>query len=394
MATKKKAPVRKKPARKKKQKRRFPDLSQRTRILLASAFLLVFVGVCLFALVTLREKVLPGADFVYEEPETPASTQKIYAYADIYHLIETQLLNGPQSMGWRKLPPRDEVQVRRIFGEFPSEHFLAELASHIEQTGSSAELRTSREKGIIHLYWNNQLQLELKYRIPQDTGTGRGKIAIIMDDMGGSLSVLRELLALDLPVTPSILPGIGKTSQTTDLLQEADREYMIHIPMQPRSYPKISPGSNALLLGQSEETTRMLVRKYIEEVPGAVGGNNHMGSRYTEEAGPMRVVLDELKQHNRFFVDSRTISSSVAFAEARKMGLQTATRDIFLDNREDVEYIRGQIRKMVSMAKKNREVIAICHPYSETFDALRLELPWLKQQSVDFVAASQLVHVY
>ena len=140
--------------------------------------------------------------------------------------------------------------------------------------------------------------------------------------------------------------------------------------------------------------TRMLVRKYIEEVPGAVGGNNHMGSRYTEEAGPMRVVLDELKQHNRFFVDSRTISSSVAFAEARKMGLQTATRDIFLDNREDVEYIRGQIRKMVSMAKKNREVIAICHPYSETFDALRLELPWLRQQSVDFVAASQLVHVY
>ena len=76
------------------------------------------------------------------------------------------------------------------------------------------------------------------------------------------------------------------------------------------------------------------------------------------------------------------------------MGLKTATRNIFLDNEENVPYIREQIRKMVGLAGNNREIIAICHPYKETFEALRQELPWLKQQAIDFVPASQVVHAY
>ncbi|RLB76881.1 MAG: hypothetical protein DRH06_05025 [Deltaproteobacteria bacterium] len=76
------------------------------------------------------------------------------------------------------------------------------------------------------------------------------------------------------------------------------------------------------------------------------------------------------------------------------MGLKTATRNIFLDNKDDVSYIRKQIRKMVNLAGKNQEIIAICHPHAETLEAFRLEQGWLKQQSVDFVPASELVHVY
>ncbi|MCW8858491.1 MAG: divergent polysaccharide deacetylase family protein [Deltaproteobacteria bacterium] len=364
------------------------------RILLASGFLLFFVALCLMALVALRGKLLPEPVFVYEEPAHEIQTQKVYDYADIYALIENQLLNGPQSMGWRKLSSTSKVQIRKIFGDFPSDLFLAELITHIEQTNSPAQLQVNREQGIIHLFWQEELQLELRYRVPDKTQTQRGKIAIIMDDMGGSLSTLHKLLDMDLPVTPAILPGTDQATSAAALLQSAEREYMIHIPMQPRSYPRTNPGANALLLGQSEGEIRRLVRSYMLAVPGAVGGNNHMGSRYTEEAGLMRIVLDELKQHNQFFIDSRTIGSSVAFSEARKMGLKTATRNIFLDNQEDVTYIREQIRKMVRLAGSDREIIAICHPYKETLQALNLELAWLKTQPVDFVQASSVVHIY
>ena len=108
----------------------------------------------------------------------------------------------------------------------------------------------------------------------------------------------------------------------------------------------------------------------------------------------MQVVLEELKAHDFFFIDSRTIGNSVAFSEARKMGLKTATRDIFLDNQADVDYIREQLRKMVKLAGKDKEVVAICHPHQETLEALRREMDWLKRQPVDFVVASKLVHVY
>ncbi len=297
-------------------------------------------------------------------------------------------------MGWRRLAPEGEVQSRKIFGDFPSEHFLAELISHIEQTNSPAQLIVERQQGHIDLYWQGELQLKLRYRVPDTVKPERGRIAIIMDDMGGSMTAFRKLLDIDLTVTPSIMPGTSQARSGTALLQRAGREYMIHMPMQPRSYPRTNPGENALLLGQTEQKTRALVRSYFDAVPGAVGGNNHMGSRYTEEAEPMRVVLDELKQKDHFFIDSRTIGSSVAFAEARKMGLRTATRNIFLDNEEEVAYIRKQIRKMVRLAGTDREIIAICHPYRQTLEALQLELPWLKKQPVDFVAASELVHVY
>jgi len=178
------------------------------------------------------------------------------------------------------------------------------------------------------------------------------------------------------------------------LLQQADREYMIHLPMQPKSYPRANPGPNALLLGQDEARTRQLVRHYMDRVPGAAGANNHMGSSYTLERGPMHIVLEELKQNGQFFIDSKTIAGSVAYDEARKMGLPTAARNIFLDNEENVPYIRRQIRKMVRLSDDKGEVVAICHPYPQTLEALRLELPWLKQQPVDFVPASALVHVY
>ncbi len=392
MPPKKTAARKRKPARKKTAKKEF---SQPLRILFACVFLLAFVAICLALLVGLREKYLTKPTLVYEEPVHKVESQQPATYQDVYKLVENQLLNGPRSMGWQKLPDEAGVQVRKIFGDFPSAFFLAELISHIDNAGGAARLAVDPDNGTIRLFWQDILKLELRYRIPAPVAVPkRGRIAIIMDDMGGSTGKAKKLLDIDLPVTPAILPGSSRAVSTAALLKEAGREFMIHMPMQPLSYPQTNPGTNALLVDQSPEQIRRIVRSYIEELPGAVGGNNHMGSRFTEEVGPMRTVLEELKQHGFFFIDSRTIGNSVAFTEARKMGLKTATRNIFLDNEENVPYIREQIRKMVGLAGNNREIIAICHPYKETFEALRQELPWLKQQAIDFVPASRLVHAY
>ena len=371
------------------------------RIVIASVFLCLFVAVCLLVLIGLREKVLTGNPaFTYEEPaEIVKIDQAPMRYEDVRKLLENQLINGPDSMGWQKMPPHNGVEVRKIFGEFPSQIFLAELARHIEQTGTPAQLKVSRKKGLIHLFWSAQLKMELLYTVPERPvvtvpQVKRAKIAIIMDDIGGSISAVKGLLDYELPVTPAILPGTRDASRSVSLLRQSAREYMIHIPMEPLSYPRVSPGENALLVNLAPEQIRNRMRDYFAAVPGAVGSNNHMGSRFTEAVDPMRIVLQELKSQGHFFIDSRTIGDSVAFNEARKMGVKTATRNIFLDNETDVAAIRKQIRKMVRLAGTDREIVAICHPHKETFVALRQELNWLKEQGVDFVAASELVHVY
>jgi polysaccharide deacetylase 2 family uncharacterized protein YibQ len=160
--------------------------------------------------------------------------------------------------------------------------------------------------------------------------------------------------------------------------------------MQPKSYPAISPGPNALLLGLSEKELRSRMKQYQQQVPGAAGGNNHMGSLFTQQPELMRIVLEELRTSGLFFIDSKTIGASVAFDEARRMGMRTGARHIFLDNEENVAYIRKQLRKMVRIAEEKGEAIAICHPYRQTFEALQREEDWLRQQQVDFVVASRL----
>ncbi|MBD1399518.1 divergent polysaccharide deacetylase family protein [Pelovirga terrestris] len=371
-------------------------MSQPARMLVASVVLVIFVGVCLLVLTSLRDRLLMRADVVvYEEPVREYQPTRQYVYDDVYRLVDLQLISGPQSQGWRRVSAADGVDTREIFGSFPHPGRLSELAQHIEQTRAPARLDIAEPQGVIQLYWEGEPRLTLIFEPPAPVDRAqRSRIAIIIDDLGPSLTTLRQFLDLGLPLTPSILPGSDRAGASAELLRKAGREYLIHVPMEPRSYPQTNPGADALLLQHSEVDIRRWMQHYRDQVPGAVGMNNHMGSRFTEYAEPMQIVLDELKRQDLFFVDSVTISSSVAFAEARRMGLKTAARDIFLDNEENVDYIRRQLRKMVQLAKKQPEVIAIAHPYPETLEALRLEKDWLLSQPIDFVPASRLVKRY
>ncbi len=398
-----------------------PGANQSVRIGLACLFLTVFVAASIFLLTWLRDSVQPPPHaqplsrlqpqpqppslpqvpqsqpqerIVYEEPAHEVAVVKLANYEDVFRLVENQLANGPGSHGWRRMPDRQSVEVRKIFGAYPGPGFLHELEDHIGQTSASARLQTNPDKGLIQLYWQDVLRLELQYQIAEVIKPSRGRIAIVMDDMGASVHKAQQLLDLAVPVTPAVLPGTAHAHDVARLIAAAGREYMLHIPMQPRSYPRTSPGARALLVEQTPAQQRDLMRSFLQEFPEAVGGNNHMGSRYTEDVAGMRTVLEELQQHDRFFIDSRTIGTSVAFKEARQMGVRTGTRNIFLDNEEDVTYIRQQIRKMVSMASGNREIIAICHPYRQTFEALQQEAAWLQRQNLELVPASQIVHRY
>ncbi len=76
------------------------------------------------------------------------------------------------------------------------------------------------------------------------------------------------------------------------------------------------------------------------------------------------------------------------------MGMRSGQRNIFLDNEENVSYIGRQLRKMVEIAEEKGSVIAICHPYTQTFQALRENEDWLRAQKVEFVLASRVVKRY
>lgn len=388
-AAKKKSSKRKKTSKSNKSK----GVSHLSRLILSTLFLVGFVGSCLYGLLHLQQtypdQIPPSyVETPMEEPEL--SEHYTASFEDVYALVEDELLTSSASQGWQRLPAEGAVRRLKMIGVYPEQRRLMELATRIAFTNSPAQLDLAPRTGYVRFLWEGQLRVELRYNVAEEVISEKPLIAIIMDDMGRSRSDFELLLKLNIPVTPSILPQADYATRSTSLLKNADREYMIHIPMQPKSYPSISPGPNALLLDLSEKELRSRVQQYLRQIPGAAGGNNHMGSLFTEKRGLMRIILEELRSSGLFFIDSKTIGGSIAFDEARRMGMRTGVRHIFLDNEENVDYIRKQLRQMVKIAEEKGEAIAICHPYRETFEALRREEAWLRQQPVDFVVASRL----
>jgi polysaccharide deacetylase 2 family uncharacterized protein YibQ len=217
------------------------------------------------------------------------------------------------------------------------------------------------------------------------------RLAIIIDDMGNSMSEARSLAAIKVPLTFSIIPGLRVDKEVAAYAGSRDIETMIHIPMQSKGWPSRRLEANGLLVSMDADDLQKRVSGFVQQFPGAVGVNNHMGSEFTEQEEKMTPVLQILKKNNLFFIDSVTSPESVGLRVAQRMGIRSARRNVFLDNEQERSYILGQLNQAVRLARKNGAAIAICHPHPATIATLAAALPELATQGVRFVPASQLV---
>ena len=218
-----------------------------------------------------------------------------------------------------------------------------------------------------------------------------GRLAIIMDDLGRGTHPVKQLLAIRQPVTLAILPGEPHAAQVAELAHAAGHEILLHVPMEPQGFPVADPGDDALLTQQPEAELRGRLQTLLQRVPHAVGVNNHMGSRFTEDKRAMATIMTVLRERGLFFVDSLTSAESVGTVVARQAGVASLRRDLFLDNVAEVEPIVGEIRRLAAKAIRNGSALGICHPYPETITALRRELPALARQGVQIVPVSALL---
>jgi len=227
--------------------------------------------------------------------------------------------------------------------------------------------------------------------VPHPAVTGTPLVAIVIDDMGTSVAELRKLMNIGVPLTFSVIPGLPQSREVATVAHNNGYEVMVHIPMEPQDYPQRRIESNGLLLSYEDREIESRVQGLVSVIPFAVGANNHMGSRFTENRGKMRVVLNVLKENRMFFIDSLTTPKSVGLTMAREMGLRAAARTApFLDNSQDVSAIKGQLASLTRLAVKKGSAVGICHPHQGTIRALSEELPLMKKQGVRFVYASML----
>ncbi len=219
----------------------------------------------------------------------------------------------------------------------------------------------------------------------------RGKVAIVIDDMGYDRKVFREFVGLGIPLTFAVLP---EERFSADIAREARRlnyDVMLHLPMEPRN-PKRNPGNGVISLKMSREEMLRQLYMDLDAVPHIVGVNNHMGSLLTEDRDAMNLLLEEIRKKGLFFLDSKTSPDSVAYEVAKSMGLKSGRRDVFLDNQPDTEYIKGQIDKVIRIAKKKGKATAIGHPRHGTVAALREKIPDFEREGIEIVPLSEVLN--
>jgi len=216
------------------------------------------------------------------------------------------------------------------------------------------------------------------------------KISFIIDDLGYEKEIAQKIIELDFPVTLSILPFLQNSKYIAEEGNKNNQEIMLHLPMEPNN-SNIDPGPGAIKSYMSEEEIRQTVRSSIFDFPYVIGVNNHMGSKITENREIMKIILEEIRRYNLFFIDSMTSKNSIAYKLAQEMGVKTAVRSVFLDNKNDMEYIKKQISEAREIALKDGEAIAIGHSRINTFYVLKRMVPELIKTGIEIVPASQLV---
>jgi hypothetical protein len=122
----------------------------------------------------------------------------------------------------------------------------------------------------------------------------------------------------------------------------------------------------------------VLDANFAEEAPYVIGMNNHQGSRFSEYATGLNVVLDDMKSRNMIFYDSRTITDSVAYDIAKEKGILTGERSLFVD------------ANLAEQTRQNIDTIALRAMYSPNYNYLMIGHPRPESVPGFFLAQSDL----
>ncbi len=224
---------------------------------------------------------------------------------------------------------------------------------------------------------------------PRMLSAGKPKIVIVLDDMGHTMNDRDSLRALGRDVTYAILPHLTYSRYFAILSQETGAEVILHQPFE--ASDGTIPGPGLITDRMPESQSLAVLRHGLDSVPNHRGVNNHMGSRGTSDPALMGPILQELKRRNLFFLDSMTSSKSVAYPMARQMGLPALKRDVFLDNVDDTAAIRGQLQKLVKIARQKGYAVGIGHYHPKTLVVLRSDIPALKAAGLELVSLQELI---
>jgi polysaccharide deacetylase 2 family uncharacterized protein YibQ len=231
---------------------------------------------------------------------------------------------------------------------------------------------------------------------PADRRQG-GVVAVVVDDVGYDERALETLARWDAPFAVAVIPSAPFASRAVSLAREKGWDLLVHLPMEPHSG---SSEAEAIGARDDDDAIRVRVLAALAKTPGAIGINNHQGSKATADTRVVRAVFGVVKERGLFFLDSRTTNASVAGVEAAAMRVPFLSRDVFLDDVAAETSAKGGVpealdaawERALALAARKGQAIVIGHPRRKTLAFLSEKVGLLgKKEGPRAVRVSELV---
>lgn len=249
-------------------------------------------------------------------------------------------------------------------------------------TNSAIEAENSKKKS---------KDSEVKEIVEETLFNNSGKLAILIDDTGSSLSLAKEFKDLNIPISFAILPYLSKSKEVNKFLTGNGYRVLLHLPMEGSDTAVNENTKNLLRTNLTKEEMYKIFNDALENVGPVSGFNNHMGSVFTSSQESMETILEFSKAKGLFYIDSKTTAKSRGFKVAKNMEIPSAECMHFLDNSKEIADIEKELRKSVEIAQKKGRAVVIGHFHKNMMQALKNSKEMLIKSNVNLVFVDEIL---
>jgi polysaccharide deacetylase 2 family uncharacterized protein YibQ len=225
--------------------------------------------------------------------------------------------------------------------------------------------------------------------------TGSNRIALIVGGLGLSQTGTQAAIkTLPSSISLGFSPFGNSLQRWMQNARREGHEVVLQLPMEPLGYPSIDPGPRTLTSVAEEGHNLMNLRWSLGRMTNYPVVMNYLGAGLTGKPGPLRPLLQEIRDRGLGYIDDGSASASVAIKLAREMRLPNASGNIVIDAVRDADRMRANLQALESLAKVRGYAIGTASAFPET---VKIITEWAKQarsRDITIVPVSNLLKDY
>ena len=287
--------------------------------------------------------------------------------------------------------PLDRAKVDLNYSNFRLTKYLGNLKweqiNGVEQTRTNSHVLT---------FYSPTDSLTYRFRLFYDSSNSypeqKPKIAIIVKGFGTKTSIEQQKwLELDKEICYSILPQNRLSKMNMQVFINNGFETLLEIPMEDAGYPRVISESYSIFGHDKDTLVTKKMKKFYRLLPSVSGSITHKGSLVTTDRRIMPIILDFIKGKDIYFIDDKSIETSIAYIMAQEMLITSYEKSISLDIRSFTkEGYEEKILEDLKGLKKNPIIITFQKSDDQVYEYLVKLIEIIKRNGYELTRVSKL----